>query len=58
MSVHPSLDVSGGAKDSFLPGGSGESYIKHMLSRARNKGWRVVVFNSRGCGDSPVITPQ
>ncbi|KAF7828098.1 embryogenesis-associated protein EMB8-like [Senna tora] len=29
-----------------------------MLVRARRKGWRVVVFNSRGCGDSPVITPQ
>lgn len=29
-----------------------------MLSRARSKGWRVVVFNSRGCGDSPVTTPQ
>ncbi|GJR58774.1 embryogenesis-associated protein EMB8-like protein [Tanacetum coccineum] len=41
-----------------LTGGSGESYIKHMLLRARNKGWRVVAFNSRGCGDSPVITPK
>lgn len=29
-----------------------------MLLRARSRGWRVVVFNSRGCGDSPVTTPQ
>lgn len=29
-----------------------------MLIRARSKGWRVVVFNSRGCGESPVTTPQ
>lgn len=29
-----------------------------MLVRARGKGWRVVVFNSRGCGDGPVTTPQ
>ncbi|XP_040987017.1 embryogenesis-associated protein EMB8-like isoform X2 [Juglans microcarpa x Juglans regia] len=29
-----------------------------MLVRARSKGWRVVVFNSRGCGNSPVTTPQ
>lgn len=29
-----------------------------MLVRARSKGFRVVVFNSRGCGDSPVTTPQ
>ncbi|XP_022854367.1 embryogenesis-associated protein EMB8-like [Olea europaea var. sylvestris] len=41
-----------------LTGGSGDTYVRHMLLRARNKGWRVVVFNSRGCGDSPVTTPQ
>ncbi|CAI0408871.1 unnamed protein product [Linum tenue] len=41
-----------------LTGGSGDSYVRHMLIRARSKGWRVVVFNSRGCGDSPVTTPQ
>ncbi|XP_071693411.1 embryogenesis-associated protein EMB8-like [Rutidosis leptorrhynchoides] len=41
-----------------LTGGSGDSYIRHMLQRARNKGWRVVVFNSRGCGHGPVTTPQ
>lgn len=41
-----------------LTGGSQDTYVRHMLVRARNKGWRVVVFNSRGCGESPVITPQ
>lgn len=29
-----------------------------MALRARRNGWRVVVFNSRGCASSPVITPQ
>ncbi|KHN46491.1 Embryogenesis-associated protein EMB8 [Glycine soja] len=41
-----------------LTGGSGDAYVRHMLVRARSKGCRVVVFNSRGCGDSPVTTPQ
>lgn len=41
-----------------LTGGSGDSYMRHMLVRARSRGWRVVVFNSRGCADSPVTTPQ
>ncbi|KAK2664386.1 hypothetical protein Ddye_002960 [Dipteronia dyeriana] len=41
-----------------LTGGSGDTYVRHMLLRASNKQWRVVVFNSRGCADSPVTTPQ
>lgn len=41
-----------------LTGGSGDTYVRHMLLRARSKGWRVLVFNSRGCGDSPVTTSQ
>ncbi|KAL3817868.1 hypothetical protein ACJIZ3_003773 [Penstemon smallii] len=41
-----------------LTGGSGDAYVRHMVLRGRSKGWRVVVFNSRGCGDSPLITPQ
>ncbi|KAL4570597.1 hypothetical protein LXL04_026255 [Taraxacum kok-saghyz] len=41
-----------------LSGGSQDAYVRHMLIRARNRGWRVVVFNSRGCADSPVTTPQ
>ncbi|CAL9077567.1 unnamed protein product [Musa acuminata var. zebrina] len=41
-----------------LTGGSDDTYVRHMLVRARSKGWRVVVFNSRGCAKSPVTTPQ
>ncbi|GMI85258.1 hypothetical protein like AT3G50790 [Hibiscus trionum] len=41
-----------------LTGGSQDSYVKHMLVKAKSKGWRVVVFNSRGCANSPVTTPQ
>ncbi|KAH7560881.1 hypothetical protein ACOSP7_016659 [Xanthoceras sorbifolium] len=41
-----------------LTGGSEDTYVRYMLLRARSKGWRVVVFNSRGCGHSPVTTPQ
>ncbi|GAV88905.1 Abhydrolase_6 domain-containing protein [Cephalotus follicularis] len=41
-----------------LTGGSQDAYVRHMLMRARSNGWRVVVFNSRGCGDGPVTTPQ
>ncbi|XP_021767914.1 embryogenesis-associated protein EMB8-like [Chenopodium quinoa] len=41
-----------------LTGGSDDTYVRHMLIRARKLGWRVVVFNSRGCGNSPVTTPQ
>ncbi|KAG5007948.1 hypothetical protein JHK82_025880 [Glycine max] len=35
-----------------------DAYVRHMLLRDRTKGWRVFVFNSLGCGDSPVTTPQ
>ncbi|TYI39806.1 hypothetical protein ES332_A02G119300v1 [Gossypium tomentosum] len=41
-----------------LTGGSQDSYVRHMLTKANGKGWRVVVFNSRGCGESSVTTPQ
>ncbi|CAL5056856.1 unnamed protein product [Urochloa decumbens] len=41
-----------------LTGGSDDTYVRHMLMRARSKGWRVVVFNSRGCAESPVTTPK
>ncbi|ERN10725.1 embryogenesis-associated protein EMB8 [Amborella trichopoda] len=41
-----------------LTGGSEDTYVRHMLLRARKKGWRVVVFNSRGCADSPVTSPK
>ncbi|XP_050365616.1 embryogenesis-associated protein EMB8 [Argentina anserina] len=38
--------------------GSEDSYVMHMLIRARDRGWRVVVFNRCGCGASPATTPQ
>ncbi|KAF0935928.1 hypothetical protein E2562_036672 [Oryza meyeriana var. granulata] len=41
-----------------LTGGSDDTYVRHMLLRARSKGWRVVVFNSRGCAHSPVTTAK
>ncbi|GJU25204.1 embryogenesis-associated protein EMB8-like protein [Tanacetum coccineum] len=41
-----------------LANGSGDSYIRHMVLTANKKGWRVVAFNHRGCGRSPVITPK
>lgn len=41
-----------------LTGGSQDTYVRHMLLRARSKGWRVVVFNSRGCANSPVTTAK
>lgn len=41
-----------------LTGGSDDTYVRHMLLRARSKGWRVVIFNSRGCADSPVTTAK
>lgn len=41
-----------------LTGGSGDTYVRHLLVRARKCGWNVVVFNSRGCADSPVTSPQ
>ncbi|PKI51703.1 hypothetical protein CRG98_027866 [Punica granatum] len=41
-----------------LTGGSEDTYVRHMLLKARSKGFRVVVFNSRGCANSPVTTPQ
>jgi hypothetical protein len=41
-----------------LTGGSQDTYVRHMLLRARSKGRRVVVFNSRGCASSPVTTAK
>lgn len=50
--------VNRGSLQPGLTGGSGDTYVRHMLVRASKNGWRVVVFNSRGCGDSPVTTPK
>lgn len=41
-----------------LTGGSDDGYVRHLLVRARKAGFGVVVFNSRGCADSPVTSPQ
>ncbi|GBG76200.1 hypothetical protein CBR_g21949 [Chara braunii] len=41
-----------------LTGGSGDSYVRHLLVSAAREGYRPMVFNSRGCADSPVTTPQ
>ncbi|PIA34856.1 hypothetical protein AQUCO_03700257v1 [Aquilegia coerulea] len=41
-----------------LTGGSNDTYVQHFLGRARKNKWRVVVFNGRGCANSPVTTPQ
>eukprot|EP00252_Welwitschia_mirabilis_P014777 TRINITY_DN3276_c0_g1_i3.p1 TRINITY_DN3276_c0_g1~~TRINITY_DN3276_c0_g1_i3.p1 ORF type:complete len:384 (+),score=49.73 TRINITY_DN3276_c0_g1_i3:235-1386(+) len=41
-----------------LKGGSDDAYVRHMLLRARKRGWRPVVFNMRGCANSPVTTPK
>ncbi|GKD20771.1 hypothetical protein Tco_1222474 [Tanacetum coccineum] len=54
----PSISSTTMDRKPRLTGGINDSYIRHMLLRARNKGWHVVVFNSRGCGNGPVTTPQ
>ena len=41
-----------------LTGGSGDSYVNHMVSHLLCAGYRVVVFNSRGTANSSVRTPQ
>ncbi|KAJ7520166.1 hypothetical protein O6H91_20G070200 [Diphasiastrum complanatum] len=41
-----------------LTGGSGDTYVRHFLVRARQHGWNATVFNSRGCAASPVTSPQ
>lgn len=41
-----------------LTGGSGDSYVRHCVASARARGFRAVVFNSRGTADSPVLTAQ
>lgn len=41
-----------------LTGGSGDTYILHAVTRARELGMRAVVANGRGTAQSPVTTPQ
>lgn len=41
-----------------LTGGSEDTYVQHAVVHAREAGFRAVVFNPRGCSDSPVTTAQ
>ncbi|KAI8782805.1 phospholipase ABHD3, partial [Biomphalaria glabrata] len=41
-----------------LTGSSKENYILHMVYDARNLGYRSVVFNNRGTGDTQLKTPR
>ncbi|CAL1538386.1 unnamed protein product [Lymnaea stagnalis] len=41
-----------------LTGSSKENYILHMVHDAREKGYRSVVFNNRGTGDTKLKTPR
>ncbi|KAG2973827.1 hypothetical protein PC129_g1111 [Phytophthora cactorum] len=41
-----------------LTGGSGEHYIRTAVERLNSLGWQCVVFNSRGCQDTPLRTPH
>ncbi|TYZ60846.1 hypothetical protein PybrP1_000425, partial [[Pythium] brassicae (nom. inval.)] len=41
-----------------LTGGSSEHYIRSAVHCLREKGWQVVVLNARGCGGTPLKTPQ
>lgn len=41
-----------------LVGGSQEVYIKWMVAKAASHCMTAVVMNARGCGDTPLFTPQ
>ncbi|KAH9515072.1 Phospholipase abhd3 [Bulinus truncatus] len=41
-----------------LTGSSKENYILHMVHDARDMGYRSVVFNNRGTGDTQLKTPR
>ncbi|KAG3140074.1 hypothetical protein PI124_g13992 [Phytophthora idaei] len=41
-----------------LTGGSGEHYIRTAVERLNSLGWQCVVFNLRGCQDTPLRTPH
>ena len=41
-----------------LAGGSSDAYVRSFVVSAAKAGFTPVVFNARGCADSPVTTPQ
>ncbi|PWN19636.1 alpha/beta-hydrolase [Microstroma glucosiphilum] len=41
-----------------LTGGSHESYVRHVIPPLVAAGYRCVVVNFRGCGQTPLSTPQ
>lgn len=41
-----------------LTGGSDDTYVRYAAQYAEAHGVRAVVFNSRGCGDTFLTTPQ
>ncbi|CAO1628255.1 unnamed protein product [Parajaminaea phylloscopi] len=41
-----------------LTGGSHESYVRHVIPPLTASGYRCVVVNFRGCGQTPVTSPQ
>lgn len=41
-----------------LTGGSDDTYVRYAVRYAEALGVRAVVFNSRGCGDTTLATPQ
>lgn len=41
-----------------LTGGSHESYVRHVIPPLVASGYRCVVVNFRGCGQTPVSSPQ
>eukprot|EP00455_Lapot_gusevi_P045827 TRINITY_DN5920_c0_g1_i2.p1 TRINITY_DN5920_c0_g1~~TRINITY_DN5920_c0_g1_i2.p1 ORF type:complete len:555 (+),score=82.19 TRINITY_DN5920_c0_g1_i2:107-1771(+) len=41
-----------------LAGGSQERYVKNVVFKMLQRGWRVVVFNARGCGGNSLQTAQ
>jgi predicted alpha/beta-fold hydrolase len=41
-----------------LTGGGDDTYVRYAVKYAEAHGLRAVVFNSRGCGDTMLTTPQ
>ncbi|CAK4213604.1 unnamed protein product [Aphanomyces euteiches] len=50
---HPTIIMLHG-----LAGDSQNNYIRSAATKLLRDGWRVVVMNARGCGNTPVTSPQ